>query len=166
MNWEAAGAIGEVVGAIAVVISLLYLATQIRTQNSETRLAAVHEILVGFREVVQIFTTVDMSELFVKANYDYDSLSEAELVRLIAGILPMFRLWEEAFIQNEQGRLEDRVWVGINSQYTAYLSYSVLSRVWELRRGHFDKSFQSFVQGMQISEVTLQNQLGLEAHET
>mgnify|MGYP003300637055 CR=1 FL=1 len=33
MNWEAMGAIGEVVGAIAVVLTLAYLAIQVR-QNS------------------------------------------------------------------------------------------------------------------------------------
>ena len=33
MNWEALGAIGEVVGAIAVVLTLAYLAIQVR-QNS------------------------------------------------------------------------------------------------------------------------------------
>ena len=33
MNWEAIGAIGELLGALAVVVSLLYLAVQIR-QNS------------------------------------------------------------------------------------------------------------------------------------
>ena len=30
MNWEAAGAIGEIVGAIAVVATLVYLALQLR----------------------------------------------------------------------------------------------------------------------------------------
>ena len=34
MNWEAVGAIGEIVGAIAVVLSLVYLAAQIR-QNTK-----------------------------------------------------------------------------------------------------------------------------------
>ena len=33
MNWEAISAIGEIVGALAVVISLVYLAAQIRNQN-------------------------------------------------------------------------------------------------------------------------------------
>ncbi len=35
MNWEALGAAGEVVGAIAVVASLVYLAVQLRV-NSKT----------------------------------------------------------------------------------------------------------------------------------
>ena len=50
LNWDAIGAVGEIVGALAVVVSLIYLATQIRTQNIEARLAAVHEISVGFCE--------------------------------------------------------------------------------------------------------------------
>ena len=34
MNWDAIGAIGEIVGAIAVVVSLIYLSIQIRTSSS------------------------------------------------------------------------------------------------------------------------------------
>lgn len=33
MNWDAIGTIGEIIGATAVVVSLVYLATQIRVQN-------------------------------------------------------------------------------------------------------------------------------------
>ena len=40
MNWEAAGAIGEIVGALAVVATLAYLATQIRQSNRSARIAA------------------------------------------------------------------------------------------------------------------------------
>ena len=35
MNWEAIGAIGEILGALGVVITLAYLATQIQ-QNTLT----------------------------------------------------------------------------------------------------------------------------------
>ena len=37
MNWEAIGAIGEVIGALAVVASLIYLASQIRQNNKLAR---------------------------------------------------------------------------------------------------------------------------------
>ena len=47
MNWEAIGAIGEIVGAAAVVFSLGYLAVQIRNQNSESRASPMHDISVG-----------------------------------------------------------------------------------------------------------------------
>ena len=33
MNWEAIGAIGELIGAMAVVITLVFLALQVRQSN-------------------------------------------------------------------------------------------------------------------------------------
>ena len=155
MNWEAIGAIGEIVGALAVVISLIYLATQIRTQNTESRLASIHEILVGFRESLQVFASGDAAEIMARANEDYDSLSNAETVKLICGIYPILRVWEEAFIQYENGRLEERVWVGINSQYASYLGYPSVARVWDLRKSHFDQSFQDMVQKLERTEVKI-----------
>jgi len=44
MNWDAIGALSESVGAIVVVITLLYLATQIRAQTKESRLTATREL--------------------------------------------------------------------------------------------------------------------------
>ena len=41
MNWDAIGAIGEIVGAGAVVISLVYLAVQIRFSARSARSEAV-----------------------------------------------------------------------------------------------------------------------------
>ena len=43
MNWEAIGAIGEIVGAIAVIATLGYLAYQIKEQTKQYRSAATRE---------------------------------------------------------------------------------------------------------------------------
>ena len=37
MNWEAVGAVGEILGAIAVLVTLIYLATQIKQHTLATR---------------------------------------------------------------------------------------------------------------------------------
>ena len=37
MNWEAIGAVGEILGAIAVLLSLAYLAVQIRQNTASVR---------------------------------------------------------------------------------------------------------------------------------
>ena len=42
MNWEAIGAIGETIGAIAVVLTLVYLSIQIR-QNTRSVRAATYQ---------------------------------------------------------------------------------------------------------------------------
>ena len=43
MNWDAIAAIGEITEAVGVILSLVYLALQIRSQNTESRLADVTE---------------------------------------------------------------------------------------------------------------------------
>ena len=43
MNWEAMGAIGESVGALGVVVSLLYLATQLRHSSRTAKANALDE---------------------------------------------------------------------------------------------------------------------------
>ena len=155
MNWDAIGAIGEIVGALAVVISLVYLATQIRIQNRESRLAAVHDILVGFRESIQAFGSVSLGVTLVKGNDDWSSLTDPEIMNLLSGLLPMLRLWEEAFIQYQNGRLENRIWKGINSQYSSYLNYPSISKAWELRGHHFDSDFQRHVNSIHKTELKI-----------
>jgi len=49
MDWNAIGAIGETIGAAAVVVSLLYLAVQIREQNKQARPEA--ECRYAFTEI-------------------------------------------------------------------------------------------------------------------
>lgn len=54
MNWEAIGAIGELVGAVAVVTTLLYLAAQIRQNNSSQRVAAKLEMTRQFADFIDL----------------------------------------------------------------------------------------------------------------
>ena len=45
MNWEAIGALGEVVGVVAVVLSFLYLGRQIAVSNKQSRASARYAFL-------------------------------------------------------------------------------------------------------------------------
>ncbi len=75
MNWDAIGAIGEILGASAVFASLIYLAIQIRAQNRESRLGAMHDISTGYREVLAGMAEADLADLYTKAFDDYESYS-------------------------------------------------------------------------------------------
>ena len=80
MNWDAIGAIGEIgeiIGAFAVVVSLVYLALQIKTQNTQAKLTALHEMSREQRVASEILATENLSDIFVRANKDYSSISEA-----------------------------------------------------------------------------------------
>ena len=89
MNWEAIGTIGELIGAFGVIITLGYLAYQIRQNTVQleqstlsTKAAAVNASNVALRENRQsIFERADMAEIWLKGNADTSSLDELELLR-------------------------------------------------------------------------------------
>ncbi len=51
MNWDAIGAIGEILGAAAVFASLIYLAVQTKQNTRALKSAAFHQIRSSFSEV-------------------------------------------------------------------------------------------------------------------
>ncbi len=90
MNWEAIGAIGEIVGAIAVVATLAYLAVQVKYAKSTAadtnrlmRAAGVREMSLALMQNDEVRRSVlrgvKLEEYFQKAgnNLDIDAL-EAE----------------------------------------------------------------------------------------
>lgn len=145
MSWDAIGAIGEIVGAFAVILSLLYLAKQIKIQNNESRIAAMHDISVGFREAVSRFASEDMSRIIVKGNSDTEQLTDDEALRFLILAGQFFRAWEEAFIQFEEGHLSERNWLPIHKYYITIMNAPAIQHAWSLRSHCFDEEFSKYV---------------------
>ena len=152
MNWETGAAVAEIVGAIAVVISLVYLALQIRAQTNLSRLAAQHEVSKGIREASLLFATEDISDLFVSGNKDFDSMPESERIRLIVAITNLFRVWEEAFSEARDGHLEAANWEALSGDYSQLMSTSMFCRIWDMRKQNYHPEFQVYVDNLQPSE--------------
>jgi hypothetical protein len=51
MNWDALGAVGEMIGAVAVVITLLYVARQIHQVNAQTQASARFSLIKELGEL-------------------------------------------------------------------------------------------------------------------
>ena len=115
MNWEAISAIGQMVGALAVVISLIYLARQVGSSARETRIASVRASADRFiRLLQQLAEHPDLNELFDRGNKDFKSLERAEQRRLASFFHQLFRIYEEAYYGQLQGQLDARVWRDVN----------------------------------------------------
>ena len=152
MNWEAAGALGEIIGAAAVVLSLIYLGSQVRTQNRESRLAAMHEIAEAFRDATRVIATLEFTELAFRAGQEFESLSSAEKVVVFGNFQNLFRVCEEAFIQRSEGRLDERYWLGMQKYLETILGISAVARFWTMSKFLFDEQFTQFVDSLNARE--------------
>src|SRR5210317_1436142 len=106
MNWDAVGAIAEALGAAGVIASLIYLATQIRAQNREARIAASREVTAAFREAVSTMQDEQRALVVWKAMQDINALDPAEKLQINAIAQQYLRVWEQAHYQHTEGRLE------------------------------------------------------------
>ena len=148
MNWDAIGAMGEIIGAAAVVASLVYLAIQIQSQNRESRMSSMHDIAVGYRDSLAGMAEGDMADLYTKAIDGYESLTRPETLRLIAAASRIYRVWEEAYLLYEGGYLEKRTWETMLRQFNGYNSVRPFYEVWAIRKQYFDNEFQDFVDSL------------------
>ena len=97
MNWEAIGAIGETVGAIAVVITLLYLASQTKQNTKATHAQATASVAAEMEtNLLAIANNGDLAEAYRKAQYR-EKLLEIEAVRL--------GFWWAAFVRSAHSHL-------------------------------------------------------------
>ena len=145
MNWDAIAAIGEIVGASAVVISLVYLASQIRSQNRESRAASVHQVIDGYRSSIAALLEPEMAELWVLAISDYGSLTESQRLRFVVYLTGALRSFEDAYFQWREGRLEAEIWHGLITPLIDLKSTSAFERFWEIRRHHFRPDFADYL---------------------
>jgi hypothetical protein len=82
MNWEATGAIGETIGALAVFLTLIYLAMQIRQNTNTVQASAVDASVSRVTSVRQsIFENAEVAQIHVKGLADADDLNEESRTR-------------------------------------------------------------------------------------
>ena len=83
MNWDAIGAIGEILGALAVVGTLLYLALQMKQVRKGMHLQSyrdVNELLNDLHNATM--TSPDLAKVLVKAGIETESLEPWEELML------------------------------------------------------------------------------------
>lgn len=155
MNWNIVIAICEIVGAIAVVVSLIYLAFQIKSQSAETRSAAMHDFYAGFREAIASFADSEIADITIRGNHDIDSLTEVEKFRLASCAQQIHRLYEEAFNMRMKGRLEDDSWTPMVRQYSSFMAAPSIQFVWKIRKNYYNEQFQEFVDSLEVTAYLL-----------
>jgi len=150
VNWEAISAFGQIVGAVAVVISVLYLAREVRSSARATRVASERswaEMVIRFLQ--QIAEHPDLSELYYRGVHDFESLKGAERMRFSALMGQLFRLCEEAYIGQSEGHLSPRMWRGTEAVLRDYSGYPGVQAWWRTRSHWFSEDFAKVVNQLQ-----------------
>jgi hypothetical protein len=114
MNWDAIGAIAELIGAAAVFISLLYLAVQIRdSKKSDQIIAAAQAASAVDQWIGQFVRDAELCDLYRRGATDYESLSHEEKNRFGWLIVQFIRSVETIWLHHRIGAIDPGYWSSI-----------------------------------------------------
>ena len=114
MTLEDLGNVGEFIAAIATLVTLIYLAVQIRQNTRAVRSTAFQQVVDSFSEIsLELGLNREISEIFNRADSGLSSLDAVERRRHQYILLSFFRRAESVFFQSDQGTLEAGNWEGI-----------------------------------------------------
>ena len=148
MNWEAIGAIGEIIGAAAVVVTLLVLVMQLRQNTSEMRANTVRSLQ---EKSIDLFGEGMLStELpgIVAKNKKDETLTDEEFERYLMFVRRNVQLFEQVFIQHSEGRITDEVMAAYNRRIRAHFENKHWDEIWTFIKPLMTESFQRHVEAL------------------
>lgn len=155
MNWEALGAIAELVGAIGVIATLGYLAMQIRQNTMAQRSASRLETTRAFTEwYTVVMTEPELMKVWTKVFIDGSELSDEDRTKFVWMISAMSSRIEEMFTQNRAGLIEDTVWNEYRGTMAAFLEVDVVRQWWESGATTFSNEFRQEIESTKQYQQT------------
>jgi hypothetical protein len=142
VNWEAISAIGQIVGAIAVVISLIYVAREIRRNARTERVASMDSLNRWLREVAE---HPHLGELYYRGIHDFESLQNGDLVRFSVLMDQLFYIYQEMYYQQLEGHLAPHVWGMLEVPMGDINAYPGVQAWWRSRSHWFPEDFAKHV---------------------
>ena len=149
MNWEAISAIGQLVGALAVVISLIYLTREVRSNARATRHASMRSMSDALtRWVQQLSEHPHLRELYYRGIHDFESLEGADLVGFSALMVALFRAYEDMYHLKLEG-MDVHVWRGLEVSFRDVNGYPGVQAWWRSRSHWFTEEFAKHINQQQ-----------------
>ena len=135
----------EIVGAIAVVISLVYVGASVN-QNTRAVMVSNHQALVAMdQNTNEWFRDTEFAEIFIIALDDAGALSPTQALQLRILLADKFNAWEFAFLTHSSGMMEDNIWNGWDGYYRGELAQIPHQSFWQAGREGFSPAFRVYV---------------------
>jgi len=147
--------LGEIIGAVAVVASLLYLAAQVRqgtraqrTENYSRALERVSSLQSALSQDGEV------SRIFAKGVQDASRLTPLERIRFTWALYEAFDAFEFMFHTYHTDQIPDEVWERWSLTIAWWLSFPGVQAWWASRPVQFSESFTAFVESVLADNPT------------
>jgi hypothetical protein len=145
MSWEAMGAIGEMLGAVVVFTSVVYLAIQIRDNSrlsQDEAFRGIGDSWVGvFKELAKVENVNDI----LKGLQSYDTLELGAKFRFDMLMMMLFTVLEGAISSLQSGIHDEETEECMKSYLNRYFGYPGMFEWWQQSKSSFVPAMREWI---------------------
>ncbi len=144
INWETVGAMGEMFGAVGVLASMIYFATQLRFNADVTRDATTYNIMqlaINFRAESY---SGELAEIRLKAATGAQ-LSDLESLKFEGYLSALFELTELVFMAYGKKKVDAEYMAAWDKRILAAMSMPRIQQFWGRTKAGYRPSFARYV---------------------
>jgi len=141
MNLSDLANVSEIIGSIAILVTLIFLALQIK-QNTRATVASASQDAAKTESnaLAQLLNYPEMAISLTK-----DELTDVEVVRLFAYLSLLLRAHEQYWQQHQLGVIDETTITRYQGSLVAQLSFPSSRNWWTVYQARFDPRFSSRV---------------------
>ncbi|MGR9090579.1 MAG: hypothetical protein ACU85U_08375 [Gammaproteobacteria bacterium] len=152
MNWDAIGAIGELVGAVAVFVSIIYLAIQVRHNSTDVRSGGYQSAAQSAIQIIENFVeNPERRHIFQAALESYDDLDKDDEFVARMMFFQLIAYYEACYYQYVEGVVAEEVWDGRKRMMIKWFQLPGFSSWWDKWHDVWGEGFQKYVEGIRVA---------------
>ena len=144
---QMAASLAEIIAAVGVMISIIYLAIQVRHSNRQSRLQTHNDTLNHMHAPIQqMLAQPDLAEI-IRVGGEYpDQISEADWFRFGYYYLMQFNMYEFLYAAHFDEATAPQVWTGTDASWkNVFRNEPGVRKIWREWRHAYPDPFRGYV---------------------
>jgi hypothetical protein len=146
MSLQDWGALGELIGGVAIIVSLLYVGLQVKQSTDASRAATNQSFSAQFSELILHITKPELRDIFWRGINGLKNLKEGEIASFMALMAAIMRTYETFYFERVEGRFNSRMWEGYKNQVIDLYNNDGVREYWAVRKHQYSDEFSSFLE--------------------
>ncbi|MEP6983006.1 MAG: hypothetical protein ABI853_05105 [Sphingomicrobium sp.] len=151
MSLEQASFVAQIVSALTIIASLIFVGVQVRQATRALRNSSSQAHSALYTQIISaVIENAEYASIWSRGLIDPSRLDDVEWVRFVAYTSGMFRFYEASRVQWLRGNLDDEHWQNIEQQIRTLGTQPGVQAWWQVRAHWHSAAFRSWFEGLQL----------------
>ena len=142
---DKAAKLAEIVGAVAVVLGLIFVVIEIRENTTAQQFSSTQSLISDYVNALDSLDDREAMCMWIRGMNDFDSLPVVDQGRWSNRMLQIWRPWEQMYYQSLEGKIDMRVFDSMEGMLLTQASLKGFKQFWTSRRSYYSEDFQSYI---------------------